>query len=46
MEETGCEVICGAPTALMVKGQMMGEEDYFDTPDTQTGVQHHTVTLE
>ena len=23
MEETGCETICGAPAALMVKGQMM-----------------------
>ena len=23
MEETGCEIICGAPTTLAVKGQMM-----------------------
>ena len=23
MEETGCEIICGAPTTLTVKGQMM-----------------------
>ena len=23
MEETGCEIICGAPTTLMVKGWMM-----------------------
>ena len=23
MEETGCEIICGAPTTLVVKGQMM-----------------------
>ena len=23
MEETGCEIICGAPMTLMVKGQMM-----------------------
>ena len=23
MEETGCEIICGAPTALMVKGVTM-----------------------
>ena len=23
MEETGCEIICGAPTTLAVKGSMM-----------------------
>ena len=23
MEETGCEIICGAPTTLTVKGEMM-----------------------
>ena len=23
MEETGCEIICGAPTTLAVRGQMM-----------------------
>ena len=23
MEETGCEIICGVPTTLAVKGQMM-----------------------
>ena len=23
MEETGCEIICGAPTTLMVEGYMM-----------------------
>ena len=23
MEKTGCEIICGAPTTLAVKGQMM-----------------------
>ena len=23
MEETGCEIICGAPTTLVVKGQMI-----------------------
>ena len=23
MEETGCEIICNAPTTLAVKGQMM-----------------------
>ena len=23
MEETGCEIICGAPTTLAVTGQMM-----------------------
>ena len=23
MEETGCEIICGTPTALVVKGLMM-----------------------
>ena len=23
MQETGCEIICGAPTTLAVKGQMM-----------------------
>ena len=23
LEETGCEIICGAPTALAVKGLMM-----------------------
>ena len=23
MEETGCEIICGAPTTLAVKGEMM-----------------------
>ena len=23
MEETGCEIICGAPTTLAVKGQMV-----------------------
>ena len=23
MEETGCEIICGAPTTLVVKGYMM-----------------------
>ena len=23
MEDTGCEIICGAPTTLAVKGQMM-----------------------
>ena len=23
MEETGCEIVCGAPTTLTVKGQMM-----------------------
>ena len=23
MEETGCEIICGAPTTLAVKGLMM-----------------------
>ena len=23
MEETGCEIICGAPTTLAVKGQML-----------------------
>ena len=23
MEETGCEIICGAPTTLSVKGRMM-----------------------
>ena len=23
MEETGCEIICGAPTTLVVKGLMM-----------------------
>ena len=23
MEETSCEIICGAPTTLAVKGQMM-----------------------
>ena len=23
MEETGCEIICGAPATLAVKGQMM-----------------------
>ena len=25
MEETGCEIICGAPTTLAVKGQMRRE---------------------
>ena len=25
MEETGCEIICGAPTNLAVKGQMRDE---------------------
>ena len=23
MEETGCEIICGAPTAFAVRGEMM-----------------------
>ena len=23
MEETGCEIICGAPTTIAVKGQMI-----------------------
>ena len=23
IEETGCEIICGAPTTLVVKGQMI-----------------------
>ena len=23
LEETGCEIICGAPTTLVIKGQMM-----------------------
>ena len=32
MEETGCGVICGAPTTLAVKGQVKGE-----------GVLHHHV---
>ena len=26
MEETGCEIICGAPTTLAVKG-LMGDDD-------------------
>ena len=26
MEETGCEIICGAPVTLMVKGQMKRDE--------------------
>ena len=27
MEETGCEIICGAPTTLAVKGEMRGERE-------------------
>ena len=27
MEESGCEIICGAPTTLAVKGQMTDERD-------------------
>ena len=27
MEETGCEIICGAPTTLAVKGLMMIDDD-------------------
>ena len=26
MEETGCEIICGAPITLMVKGQIIGKK--------------------
>ena len=26
MEETGCKIICGAPTTLVVKGQMQERE--------------------
>ena len=26
MEETGCEIICGAPTTLAVKGSMRDDE--------------------
>ena len=29
MEETGCEVICGAPTTPMVKGQVKVKEGKF-----------------
>ena len=32
MEETGCEVICGAPTTPTVKGQVKVKED-----DERTG---------
>ena len=28
MEKTGCRIICGAPTTLMVKGFMMMTVDY------------------
>ena len=27
MEETGCEIICGAPTTLAVKGYMIDDDD-------------------
>ena len=27
MEETGCEIICGAPMTLVVKGQMKCEKE-------------------
>ena len=34
MEETGCEIICGVPTTLAVKGQMMMiavyEQEYWN----------------
>ena len=29
MEKTGCEIICGAPTTLAVKGQMMMIFDFY-----------------
>ena len=27
MEETGCEIICGAPTTLAVKGEMRDDDE-------------------
>ena len=44
MGETGCEIICGAPTTLAVKGWMRDDEStstrQFQTP---CSTQHHTV---
>ena len=29
MDETGCEIICGAPTTLAVKGLMIDDDDEY-----------------
>ena len=33
MEDTGCEIICGAPTTLTVKGQMRNKRDSCEVFD-------------
>ena len=38
MEETGCEIICDAPTTLAVKGYtMMGVDDVDDGEEVNSG---------
>ena len=35
MEETGCEIICGAPTTLAVKRLIMDDDDDDDDDDDE-----------
>ena len=35
MEETGCEIICGAPTTLAVKGLMIDDDDDDNDDDDE-----------
>ena len=41
MEETGCEVICGAPTTLTVKGLMMMDDENNKMPENQSFTGQH-----
>ena len=45
MEETGCEIICGAPMTLTVKGQMMMMMMMMTSPVTDWSLQLRTFKM-